>query len=94
MLSGHRMQIGLSIGIGLAPLHAEDAEELLLRADLALLEAKKIGQDNSLKLEQARQDARRMAALRARIEDIGAVQRAPPLPRPGAELALRQALPR
>ena len=46
VLSGHRMQIGLSIGIGLAPLHAEDAEELLLRADLALLEAKKIGQDN------------------------------------------------
>lgn len=46
VLSGHRMQIGLSIGISLAPLHAEDAEELLLRADLALLEAKKIGQDN------------------------------------------------
>ena len=46
VLAGHRMQIGLSIGIGLAPLHAEDAEELLLRADLALLEAKKIGQDN------------------------------------------------
>ncbi len=46
VLSGHRMQIGLSIGIGLAPLHAEDAEELLLRADLALLEAKKTGQDN------------------------------------------------
>ena len=46
VLSGHRMQIGLSIGIGLAPLHAEDAEELMLRADLALLEAKKIGQDN------------------------------------------------
>lgn len=46
VLSGHRMQIGLSIGIGLAPLHAEDAEELLLRADLAPLEAKKTGQDN------------------------------------------------
>ena len=42
-LAGHNLQIGISIGIGLAPLHAEDLDELLLRADLALLAAKKAG---------------------------------------------------
>jgi len=42
-LAGHNLQIGISIGIGLAPLHAKDPDELLLRADLALLAAKKDG---------------------------------------------------
>ncbi|WP_431512843.1 flagellar motor protein MotB [Variovorax sp. DAIF25] len=40
------------------------------RTDGSTMDPKKIGQDNSLKLEQARQDARRMAALRARIEEM------------------------
>jgi len=42
-LAGHNLQIGISVGIGLAPIHAEDLDELLLRADLALLAAKKAG---------------------------------------------------
>jgi len=42
-IAGHLLQVGTSIGFSLAPLHASDAEELHLRADLALLAAKKEG---------------------------------------------------
>ncbi|MBB3957146.1 EAL domain-containing protein [Novosphingobium sediminicola] len=40
-IAGHLLYVGTSIGLSLAPLHAADADELLLRADLALLAAKK-----------------------------------------------------
>ena len=42
-VAGHVLQVGLSIGIALMPLHAADLDEMLLRADLALLAAKKDG---------------------------------------------------
>lgn len=42
-IAGHLLHVGTSIGFALAPLHAADAEELLLRADLALLAAKREG---------------------------------------------------
>lgn len=42
-IAGHRLSVGVSIGLAFAPLHASDADELLLRADLALLAAKKKG---------------------------------------------------
>lgn len=40
-LGGHELHLSASIGYALAPLHATDAEELMLRADLAMLEAKR-----------------------------------------------------
>ncbi|WP_279351950.1 putative bifunctional diguanylate cyclase/phosphodiesterase [Erythrobacter litoralis] len=43
LMSGHKIFVGLSIGMAFAPLHAEDAEELLLKADVAQLAAKKRG---------------------------------------------------
>ncbi|TPG48021.1 putative bifunctional diguanylate cyclase/phosphodiesterase [Sphingomonas glacialis] len=42
-IAGHDLQIGTSIGIAIAPLHAGDSDELLVRADLALLRAKGAG---------------------------------------------------
>lgn len=42
-IGGHALQIGLSIGVAMAPVHAIDFEGLLLRADLALIAAKKAG---------------------------------------------------
>jgi diguanylate cyclase (GGDEF)-like protein/PAS domain S-box-containing protein len=43
VIGGHLLQVGLSIGVAMAPLHATEADELMLRADLALLAAKKAG---------------------------------------------------
>jgi diguanylate cyclase (GGDEF)-like protein/PAS domain S-box-containing protein len=37
----HEVTVGVSIGIALAPLHADEADELVVRADLALFRAKK-----------------------------------------------------
>ncbi|TPG52163.1 sensor domain-containing phosphodiesterase [Sphingomonas glacialis] len=42
-IAGHDLQIGTSIGIAIAPLHSADSDELLVRADLALLRAKSAG---------------------------------------------------
>ncbi len=42
-VAGHTLQIGLSVGIAMAPLHTNQFDELLLRADLALFAAKKGG---------------------------------------------------
>lgn len=42
-IAGHLLHVGTGIGFSLAPLHATDAEELFLRADLALLAAKREG---------------------------------------------------
>jgi diguanylate cyclase (GGDEF)-like protein/PAS domain S-box-containing protein len=42
-IGGHVLQIGLSIGVAMAPTHAADSEGLLLRADLALLACKRAG---------------------------------------------------
>jgi predicted signal transduction protein with EAL and GGDEF domain len=40
-IGGHELRLSTSVGFALAPMHATDAEELLLRADLALIEAKR-----------------------------------------------------
>ena len=42
-IGGHQLHVGASIGFSLAPFHGSDADELLLRADLALLAAKRDG---------------------------------------------------
>lgn len=42
-IDGYRLQVGASIGIAFAPDHADDADELLVRADLAMFRAKKEG---------------------------------------------------
>lgn len=43
VIGDHEVTIGASIGIALAPLHATEADELLVCADLALFRAKKQG---------------------------------------------------
>lgn len=45
MLPGHRVEIGTSIGIALAPEHGDGEDELLKRADLALYRSKSAGRD-------------------------------------------------
>lgn len=42
-VAGHELRLAASVGFALAPAHARDADELLVRADLALLEAKREG---------------------------------------------------
>jgi diguanylate cyclase (GGDEF)-like protein len=44
-LPGHRVEIGASIGIALAPEHGSAQEELLKKADLALYRSKSAGRD-------------------------------------------------
>jgi len=77
-ISGHLLQIGLSVGISLAPLHATHADELLLRADLALLAAKRdggrkvrlfdAGMANQLTVRRAFKDELRQATKRGEWE--------------------------
>jgi len=45
-LNGHEAQVGISIGIALAPLHGIESEELLRSADLALYDAKANGRND------------------------------------------------
>jgi predicted signal transduction protein with EAL and GGDEF domain len=45
MLPGHRVEIGTSIGIALAPEHGGGEDELLKKADLALYRSKSAGRD-------------------------------------------------
>jgi diguanylate cyclase (GGDEF)-like protein len=45
MLPGHRVEIGTSIGIALAPEHGHCGNELLKKADLALYRSKSAGRD-------------------------------------------------
>ena len=44
-LSGHRVEIGTSIGIAIAPEHGSDQEQLLKKADLALYRSKSAGRN-------------------------------------------------
>ena len=77
-LAGHELRLSASIGFALAPLHACDAEELLLRADLALLEAKRRsgglvrifdrGLENRLNAQRAFRDEVRRATVRREWE--------------------------
>lgn len=42
-IDGHRIDIGASIGVAMAPIDGTDADELLKKADMALYAAKKLG---------------------------------------------------
>ena len=44
-LPGHRVEIGASIGIAMAPEHGDDQEQLLKKADLALYRSKSAGRN-------------------------------------------------
>lgn len=48
VIDGHRLEIGASIGIALAPLHGSDPDELLQNADIALYRAKAEGRGRSV----------------------------------------------
>ena len=45
LLPGHRVEIGTSIGIAMAPEHGSDQEQLLKKADLALYRSKSAGRN-------------------------------------------------
>lgn len=72
-VGGHELRLSTSAGYALAPLHASDAEELLLRADLALIEAKRDagrtlrifdrGLENKLYAQRAFRDEVRQATV-------------------------------
>ncbi|MBR1222363.1 EAL domain-containing protein [Bradyrhizobium sp. U87765 SZCCT0131] len=65
-IGGHQLNIGVSIGITLAPSDGEDPEQLLRNADLALYRAKEDGRGTFLFFEpgmDARAQARRMLEL-------------------------------
>lgn len=72
-VGGHELRLAASVGFALAPLHASTIEELILRADLALLAAKKRapgtirifdrGLENKLSAQRAFQDEVRQAML-------------------------------
>lgn len=51
-ISGHRINIGASIGVALAPQHATVGDVLLKRADMALYEAKANGRGTSVIFEE------------------------------------------
>lgn len=77
-LGGHELRLSCSVGFSLAPLHAHDSEELLLRADLALIEAKRAeggmvrmfdrGLENRLLAQRSFRDEVRRATVRKEWE--------------------------
>ncbi|WP_375404662.1 putative bifunctional diguanylate cyclase/phosphodiesterase [uncultured Sphingomonas sp.] len=70
---GHRLHIAASIGVALAPDHADDADELLMRADLAMFRAKRQGGrsyrlfDSSMRAELAARRAFKDELRQARV---------------------------
>jgi diguanylate cyclase (GGDEF)-like protein/PAS domain S-box-containing protein len=70
-VSGHELHLSASVGVAVAPLHAQDAEDLIVRADLALFSAKSeggrryrvfdTGLENELYAARAFQDELRIA---------------------------------
>lgn len=72
-IGAHELPLSASIGFAMAPFHAQDAEGLLLRADLALIEAKQkeggafrvfdIGIENKLIARRAFSDEVRQATV-------------------------------
>ncbi|MDO9412544.1 MAG: EAL domain-containing protein [Pseudolabrys sp.] len=61
-IDGHRIDIGASIGVAMAPKDGTDADELLKKADMALYAAKKLGGGDhhffASEMEDAAQDRR------------------------------------
>ncbi len=66
-IGGHELRLSARVGIALAPLHAADPEELLARADLALIEAKR-HPDNAVKLFDRNLDNKLLARRAFRDE--------------------------
>lgn len=77
-VSGHELHLSTSVGVAIAPFHAEDAEELIVRADLALFKAKSeggrryrvfdTGLENQLGAARAFQDELRFAFSERQFE--------------------------
>jgi diguanylate cyclase (GGDEF)-like protein/PAS domain S-box-containing protein len=77
-VSGHELHLSTSVGAAMAPLHAEGAEELIVRADLALFKAKSeggrryrvfdTGLENQLGATRAFQDELRFAFSERQFE--------------------------
>jgi len=59
-IDGHRIVIGISLGIALAPDHGIDADQLLKNADLALYRAKSEGRNSYRFFERAMDDDARL----------------------------------
>ena len=61
-IDGHRIDIGASIGIAMAPIDAVDADQLLKKADMALYAAKSMGGGQycffAIEMEEAAQERR------------------------------------
>jgi diguanylate cyclase (GGDEF)-like protein/PAS domain S-box-containing protein len=63
-VGGHDVEVGISIGITLVPLHGDNIDDLLRRADLAMYDAKRSGTGFALfASEQEEAPARRLALL-------------------------------
>ncbi|WP_238190737.1 sensor domain-containing protein [Methylobacterium frigidaeris] len=62
-IDGHRIEIGLSIGIALAPENADTADELLRCGDLALYEAKRNGRGRHARFHSALEASARYRRL-------------------------------
>ena len=77
-VSGHELNLSASVGVAVAPLHAKDADELIVRADLALFKAKgeggrryhvfDTGLENQLGATRAFQDELRFAFSERQFE--------------------------
>ncbi|RYF06367.1 MAG: GGDEF domain-containing protein, partial [Oxalobacteraceae bacterium] len=77
-VSGHVLNLPASVGVAVAPLHAKDADELIVRADLALFKAKgeggrryhvfDTGLENQLGATRAFQDELRFAFSERQFE--------------------------
>jgi diguanylate cyclase len=46
LISGHQLRITISIGISICPDNSKDAETLIMNADVAMYQAKKMGRNN------------------------------------------------
>lgn len=67
-VAGHLFQVGASIGIAVAPLHGLDADELLVRADLAMFRSKRDAPGSYRVFDPGM--ARELSALRAFKQEI------------------------
>jgi diguanylate cyclase (GGDEF)-like protein/PAS domain S-box-containing protein len=67
-IAGHLLQVGASIGVAVAPLHGTDADELLVRADLAMFRSKREA-GGSFRVFDAGM-VRELSALRAFKQEI------------------------
>jgi diguanylate cyclase (GGDEF)-like protein/PAS domain S-box-containing protein len=72
---GQSVEIGISIGIALVPVHGDNIDDLLRRADLAMYDAKRSGSGFALfAMEQEDAPARRLAMIGNLRECIGGNQ--------------------